>query len=153
MRSFSIIEKLDIANFVDDNTSYVTGDNISPVVKLLEEVGCAIFQWLKDNEMKANTDKCFLALIVNNISRSKYIFGKYYFQLYIWTYFPNSIFKVFACLPTFQWGLGKRANSEGCFFLTLNKLRCCDYSTRLQNSSRCSTSQTGFLWLSIDSER
>ena len=82
MRSFSIIEKLDIANFVDDSTPYVTGDNISSVVKLLEEVGCAIFQWFKDNEMKANTDKChvllntFLALIVNNISRSKYIFGK-----------------------------------------------------------------------------
>ena len=102
MRSFSIIEKLDIANFVDDNTPYVTGDNISSVVKLLEEVSCAIFQWFKDNEMKANTDKCFLALIVNNISRNKYIFGKYYFQLYIRTYFPNSIFKVFACLPTFQ---------------------------------------------------
>ena len=102
MRSFSIIEKLDIANFVDDNTPYVTGDNISSVVKLLEEVSCAIFQWFKDNEMKANTDKCFLALIVNNISRIKYIFGKYYFQLYIRTYFPNSIFKVFACLPPFQ---------------------------------------------------
>ena len=86
MRSFSIIEKLDIANFVDDNTPYVTGDNISSVVKLLEEVSCAIFQWFKDNEMKANTDKCFLALIVNNISRNKYIFGKYYFQLYIRTF-------------------------------------------------------------------
>ena len=49
---FFIIEKFDIANFADDNTPYDTGDNISSVVKLLEEVTCAIFQWFKDNEMK-----------------------------------------------------------------------------------------------------
>ena len=55
---FFIIEKFDIANFADDNTPYVTGENISSVVKLLEEVACAIFQWFKDNEMKANADKC-----------------------------------------------------------------------------------------------
>ena len=54
---FFIIEKFDIANFANDNTPYVTRDNISLVVKLLEEVACAIFQWLKDNEMKAYVDK------------------------------------------------------------------------------------------------
>ena len=55
---FFIIEKFDIANFADGNTPYVTGDNISSFVKLLEEVACAIFQWFQDNEMKANADKC-----------------------------------------------------------------------------------------------
>ena len=54
---FFIIEKFDIANFADDNTPYVTGHNVSPVVKILEEVACAIFQWFKNNEMKANADK------------------------------------------------------------------------------------------------
>ena len=39
---------------MDDNTPYVTGDNTSSVVRHLEEVSCAIFQWLKDNAMKAN---------------------------------------------------------------------------------------------------
>ena len=55
---FFIIEKFDIANFADDNTPYVTGNNISSVVNLSEEVACAIFQWFKDNEMKANPEKC-----------------------------------------------------------------------------------------------
>ena len=46
---FFIIEKFDIANFADGNTSYVTEDNISSVLKPLEEVACAIFQWFKNN--------------------------------------------------------------------------------------------------------
>ena len=45
---------------------YVTGDNISSLVKLLDEVVCAIFQWFKDNEMKANADKCHVLLNTSN---------------------------------------------------------------------------------------
>ena len=41
---FVIIGKFDIANFVDENTPYVTRDNIFSVVKLLEEITCAISQ-------------------------------------------------------------------------------------------------------------
>ena len=41
---FFIIEKFDISNFADENAPYVTGDNISSVVKLLEEVASTIFQ-------------------------------------------------------------------------------------------------------------
>ena len=63
---FFIIEKFGIANFADGNTPYVTGDNISSVVKLLEKVACAIFQWFKDNEMKANADKCHALLNTSN---------------------------------------------------------------------------------------
>ena len=40
---FFIIGKFGLVNFVDGNTPYVTGDNISSVVKLLEKVACAIF--------------------------------------------------------------------------------------------------------------
>ena len=46
---FFIIDKFDVANFVDDNTPYVTGNNISSVVTLLEEVACISYQWFKDN--------------------------------------------------------------------------------------------------------
>ena len=63
---FFIIEKFDIANFAGNNIPYVTGGNISSVVKLLEEVGCAIFQWFKDNEMKARADKGHALLIASN---------------------------------------------------------------------------------------
>ena len=55
-----------LIKFADDNTPYVTGDNISSVVKFLEEVACAIFQWFKDNEMKANADKCHASLSASN---------------------------------------------------------------------------------------
>ena len=41
---FFIIEKFDISNFADENAPYVTGDNISSVVKLLEEIASTIFQ-------------------------------------------------------------------------------------------------------------
>ena len=53
-----ILDKFDIANSAGGNTPYVTGDKISSVVKLSEEVTCAFFQWFKDNKMKSNADKC-----------------------------------------------------------------------------------------------
>ena len=49
---FFIIDKFNTANFTDNNTPYCTGDNISSLVKLLEEVACTIFQWYKDNELR-----------------------------------------------------------------------------------------------------
>ena len=55
-----------LIKFADDNTPYVTGDNISSVVKFLEEVACAIFQWFQDNEMKVNADKCHVLLNTSN---------------------------------------------------------------------------------------
>ena len=63
---FFIIKKFDIDNFAGDNTPYVTGGNISSVVKLLEEVACAIFQWFKDNELKANVDNYHVLLSTSN---------------------------------------------------------------------------------------
>ena len=49
----------DTANFADDNTPYVTRDNISSVVKLLKGVACAIFEWF-------NADKCHVLLSTSN---------------------------------------------------------------------------------------
>ena len=66
MWSFLHYWKFDIANFAGNNIPYVTGGNVSSVVKLLEEVACAIFQWFKDNEMKANADKCHVLLNASN---------------------------------------------------------------------------------------
>ena len=63
---FVIIGKFDIANFVDENTPYVTRDNIFSVVKLLEEITCAISQYFKDNEMKADAGKCHVLLSTSN---------------------------------------------------------------------------------------
>ena len=54
---------------MDDNTPYVRGDNTSSVVKHLEEVSRAIFQWFKDNAMKANADNYHVLLnTINELS-------------------------------------------------------------------------------------
>ena len=66
MWSFLHYWKFDIANFASNNIPYVTGGNVSSVVKLLEEVACAIFQWFKDNEMKPRPDKGHVLLIASN---------------------------------------------------------------------------------------
>ena len=55
-----------MVNFANDNTPHVTGHNISSVVKLSEEVACAIFQRFKQNRMKTNADKCHVLLSKSN---------------------------------------------------------------------------------------
>ena len=55
----ALLKNYDIANFADDNTPYVTRDNISSVDKLLKGVACAIFEWF-------NADKCHVLLSTSN---------------------------------------------------------------------------------------
>ena len=57
----------------DFNGIIVTGNdavalrwNNNPKTSNKEEVACAIFQWFKDNEMKANADKCHVLLSTSN---------------------------------------------------------------------------------------
>ena len=45
---------------------HMSHDNISSNIRLLEEMACAIFQWFKDNEMKANAGKCHVLLTKSN---------------------------------------------------------------------------------------
>ena len=45
---------------------HMSHDNISSNIRLLEEVACAIFQWFKDNEMKANAGKYHVLLTKSN---------------------------------------------------------------------------------------
>ena len=44
MRLISHNDSEDIANYADDNTSYISGKNIDEVVKFLEESSRAIFK-------------------------------------------------------------------------------------------------------------
>ena len=52
----------DIANYVDDNTPYVSGRNIEEVVASLEEVSEVIFQWFRDNHFQGNASICHVLL-------------------------------------------------------------------------------------------
>ena len=51
---FFIIEDADIASSVNDNTPYVTADNIDGVIKFLEEASEILFKWFNENENELN---------------------------------------------------------------------------------------------------
>ena len=52
------MNEIDFASYVDDNTSYVVGNNIEDVIIKLQNAWLTLFQWFYDNQMKANPDKC-----------------------------------------------------------------------------------------------
>ena len=53
---------MDIANYADDNTLYVSGKNIDKVVRFLEESSRAIFKSFSANRFQANASKCNVLL-------------------------------------------------------------------------------------------
>ena len=55
---FLTMENIDIASYADDNTPYTTGNSIEEVLQKLENAAKTLFQWFRDNQMKANPDKC-----------------------------------------------------------------------------------------------
>ena len=65
---FFIIDSIDFASYADDNTPYVTGESIEQVISSLEKSTTELFQWFKDNGMKANANKCHLLLSNNETS-------------------------------------------------------------------------------------
>ena len=59
---FLILNTTNFTGYVDDNTPFVIRDNIAGVIKALEEIGENLVNWVSNNEMKLNTDKCHLLL-------------------------------------------------------------------------------------------
>ena len=51
---------IDIANYADDNTPYVTADDIDGVIAFLENASNTLFKWFSDNLFKGNAFKCHL---------------------------------------------------------------------------------------------
>ena len=50
----------DIASYADDNTPYTSDFNLEEVIQKLELTTNNLFEWFKNNHMKANADKCHL---------------------------------------------------------------------------------------------
>ena len=59
---FLILNTTYFTGFADDNTPFVVRDNISDVIKALEEIGENLVNWFSNNEMNLNTYKCHLLL-------------------------------------------------------------------------------------------
>ena len=49
-----------VTNYADGNTIYSINDDIQHLLKTLETETSVLLKWFKDNEMKANADKCHL---------------------------------------------------------------------------------------------
>ena len=54
---FYDINDCDIASYADDNTPYASSSNLDAVINKLEESTNNLFQWFRNNHMKANADK------------------------------------------------------------------------------------------------
>ena len=52
---FFTISNIDIPSYADDNMPYITVDNINDLIKSLEEVSTAKFQWFDNNFLKTLT--------------------------------------------------------------------------------------------------
>ena len=53
-----LIEKKTV--YADDNTPYTSDFNLEEVIQKLELITNNLFEWFKNNHMKANADKCHL---------------------------------------------------------------------------------------------
>ena len=63
---FFIVNKIDIANYADDNTPYTSSNDVNGLIKSLEEASKELFKWFDDNLMKSNPDKCHLLVSTND---------------------------------------------------------------------------------------
>ena len=57
---FLIHSDIDIANFADDNTRYLSAQNIEDVIESLERASVSLFRWFENSFLKCNADKCHL---------------------------------------------------------------------------------------------
>ena len=63
---FFVVENIDIASYADDNTPYISANDINEVILSLEKATDTLFKWFSDNVMKSNADKCHLLVCTNN---------------------------------------------------------------------------------------
>ena len=59
---FFIVKDVNVASYADDNTLYDSCDTIEEVILSLQSSSEKLFQWLSDNQMKGNPEKCHLIM-------------------------------------------------------------------------------------------
>ena len=57
--------KWDIASYADDNTPYTSDISLILILEKLESSTHDLFRWFRENDMKANSDKCHLLVTTN----------------------------------------------------------------------------------------
>ena len=59
---FIMTDDINIANYADNNTPFVSGGAPLSVITSLENAAEKIFKWFVNNHMKANHNKCYLLM-------------------------------------------------------------------------------------------
>ena len=59
---FLIADDVNDTNYADDNTIYKEHEKIDDSITSLRDAAEKLFKWFSDNQMKENTDKCYLLL-------------------------------------------------------------------------------------------
>ena len=62
---FLILNDIDLACYAGDKTFYKAHDNVNAVVKTWKMSAEKLSKWFKDNQMKGNTGKCHLILLLD----------------------------------------------------------------------------------------
>ena len=62
---FLIHSDIDIANFVHDNTPYLSAKNVEDVIESLERASLSLFRWFQNNLLKGNVGKCHFLVSAN----------------------------------------------------------------------------------------
>ena len=55
---FLIHSDIDIANFADDNTPYLSAKNVEDVIESLDRASVSLFRWFENRLLKGNAEKC-----------------------------------------------------------------------------------------------
>ena len=72
---FLIAKETSFASYADENTPYVTDENLYEVIKSLEKDSIKFFQSFSENQMKINHDKCHLLFSgKNNVTINTSVF-------------------------------------------------------------------------------
>ena len=62
---FFMVKDIDIASYADDSTPFIVENNTDNVIASLEQVSDALLNWLKNNVLKNNVDKCHVLVSTN----------------------------------------------------------------------------------------
>ena len=55
---FLIHSDIDIENFADDNTLYLSAENVEDFIESFEQASVSLLRWFENNLLKGNADKC-----------------------------------------------------------------------------------------------
>ena len=60
------VKDINIASYANENTSYISANNVNEVIHCLEKTTDSLFKWFSDNIMKSSADKHHLLVSTNN---------------------------------------------------------------------------------------